>query len=246
MGNPSAIRPRPFAKPPKDSRPKSATICVSLATGSSSPSNTTKRPWNKLEVTNLVPPSSLSGWMLSSSPASALRVCILPLLSPTSPPPPPMARRKSKISNVEVKTPSQPIYEVNLVSKADVPRVSNRWATNQLIEEALNLILRSEIQYGFENSQKERINLQSTMVKSQQQKESVRRSPEFQRCQQMEQEGRKLTNVCEFSRHQAASIDEIKAEIQFPHYITRSGLFCKAADIVKFVFLGQMWEEESS
>ena len=30
------------------------------------------------------------------------------------------------ISNVEVKTPSQPIYEVKLVSKADVPRVSNR------------------------------------------------------------------------------------------------------------------------
>ena len=126
------------------------------------------------------------------------------------------------------------------------PFFSYSWATNQLIEEALNLILRSEIQYGFENSQKERINLESTMIKSQQQIESVRKSPEFQRCQQMEQEGRKLTNVCEFSRHQAASIDEIKAEIQFPQYITRSGLFYKAADIVKFVFLGQMWEEESS
>ena len=31
--------------------------------------------------------------------------------------------------------------------------------------------------------------------------------------------GLKLTSVCEFIRHQAASIDELRAEIAFPEYM---------------------------
>ena len=52
--------------------------------------------------------------------------------------------------------------------------------------------------------------MKSLLVKSEQQKEAVRTSPEFLRCTQEEQLERPLVDVCELVRHQAASVDEVK------------------------------------
>ena len=52
--------------------------------------------------------------------------------------------------------------------------------------------------------------MKSLLVKSEQQKEAVRTSPEFLRCTQEEQLERPLVHVCELVRHQAASVDEVK------------------------------------
>ena len=51
--------------------------------------------------------------------------------------------------------------------------------------------------------------MKSLLVKSEQQKEAVRTSPEFLRCTQEEQLERPLVDVCELVRHQAASVDEV-------------------------------------
>ena len=51
--------------------------------------------------------------------------------------------------------------------------------------------------------------MKSLLVKSEQQKEAVRTSPEFLRCTQEEQLERPLADVCELVRHQAASVDEV-------------------------------------
>ena len=54
--------------------------------------------------------------------------------------------------------------------------------------------------------------MKSLLVKSEQQKEAVRTSPEFLRCTQEEQLERPLADVCELARHQAASVDEVNTK----------------------------------
>jgi len=152
----------------------------------------------------------------------------------------------SMVSNIEVKAVTSPIYEVKLVSKVEVPRVNNRWNTERLIEEAIQLVLNGQIQFGFETEQKQIIELKSTILKSQEQMRSVKLSPEYLRCKEQELEGKVLSNVCEYTRHQAASVDKLEAEIKFPTFFTRSPIFYKAGDLIRSIFLGQMWHEEST
>nr|ADD73551.1 vitellogenin 1 [Paracyclopina nana] len=151
------------------------------------------------------------------------------------------------MSNVEVKASESPVYEIKLLTTAQVPRVNNRWNSNQILEEALQLILNGKIEYGFETeSSKKVIQLKSMMSKSEEQKESVKKSPEYKRCSEEEQSGKRLSDVCEYTRHQSASIDEIKAEVQFPESIVRCPYFNKLGELIKSLFMGQMWEERTS
>jgi hypothetical protein len=150
------------------------------------------------------------------------------------------------VSNVEVKTSESPVYEVKFVSRAELPRVNNRWNKEKLLEEALNLVLNGQVKYGYENSQMEKIEVKSELVKSQEQKESVRQSPEWKRCSEEEQKGNKLAHICEKSRHQAASVDEVKAELNFPRSVVSHPYFYKVGEFIKSYFLTQLWQEESS
>merc|ERR550519_488702 len=64
----------------------------------------------------------------------------------------------------------------------------------------------------------ESIRIRGLLIKSEQQIESVRNSPEFLRCTQEEQLGRPFADVCEVVRHQAASVDEVRTELVIPAY----------------------------
>merc|ERR1719219_1485808 len=55
-----------------------------------------------------------------------------------------------------------------------------------------------------------------------------------------------LTNVCEFTRHQAASIDEMKTELTFPRSVAHPPVFYRIGEVIKSYFVAQMWVEESS
>jgi hypothetical protein len=150
------------------------------------------------------------------------------------------------VSNVEVKPSESPVYEVKFVSRAELPRVNNRWNKDSLLEEALNLVLNGQVEYGYENTQMDKIEVKSQLVKSQEQKESVRRSPEWKRCSEEEQNGKKLADICEKSRHQAASVDEVRAELSLPRSIVSHPYFYKFSELIKSYFLTQLRETESS
>ena len=47
------------------------------------------------------------------------------------------------------------------------------------------------------------------MIKSPEQIQAVRNSPEFLRCTEQIKLGQPLSHVCEITRHQATSIDEV-------------------------------------
>ena len=96
------------------------------------------------------------------------------------------------VSSVEVKTPVAPVYEIKvcnnfiffetkqkllfsfinvsyfkLETTAEIPRVNNRWNNEQLLQQALQLILNGQVEYGYVNKAREIIKLKSTMIKSQ-------------------------------------------------------------------------------
>ena len=78
-----------------------------------------------------------------------------------------------------------------------------------MLEQALQVVLNGQVELGFVNQAKEIISMETLLTKTEQQKESVRTSPEFLRCTQEEQLDRPLSEVCDFVRHQAASVDEV-------------------------------------
>ena len=92
--------------------------------------------------------------------------------------------------------------------------------------QALQVIINGQVEFGFVNTAKDTIKLNSLMVKSEQQQESVRTSPEFLRCAQQEQLGYPLSPICELARHQASAIDEVNFQIFFHAIILKIYIFC--------------------
>lgn len=150
------------------------------------------------------------------------------------------------VSNVEVKTSQSPVYEVKVISKAEIPRVNNRWNREQLLQQLLKLVLNAEVEYGYESRTKETVKINSEMIKSEAQIKSVRGSPEYRRCDREEQEGQRLANVCEFARHQAASIDQVMTEIHLPKSLYKYPVMVRIGQFIRAYFVGQMYETESS
>merc|ERR1712147_166499 len=77
------------------------------------------------------------------------------------------------VSSIEIKTPIAPIYEIKLETTAEIPRVNNRWNTEELLQQALQLILNGQVEYGYVNKAREVIKLKSTMIKSPEQIQAV-------------------------------------------------------------------------
>ena len=84
-----------------------------------------------------------------------------------------------------------------------------------MLQQGLQVILNGEVELGFKTGTKESIRMKSLLLKTEQQTESVRNSPEFLRCTQEEHLGRPFADVCESIRHQAASVDEVSNKMIF-------------------------------
>jgi hypothetical protein len=150
------------------------------------------------------------------------------------------------VSSIEVKTPIAPVYEIKLETTAEIPRVNNRWNNEQLLQQALQLILNGQIEYGYVNKAREVIKLKSTMIKSPEQIQAVRNSPEFLRCTEQIKLGQPLSHVCEITRHQATSIDEIRSELIIPTYLTKYSIIPNVAGMVKSLLIGNLIEHPSN
>ena len=129
---------------------------------------------------------------------------------------------------------------------AEIPRVNNRWNNEQLLQEALQLILNGQVEYGYVNKAREIIKLKSTMIKSPEQIQAVRNSPEFLRCTEQIKLGQLLSHVCEITRHQATSIDEIRSELIIPTYLTKYSIIPNVAGMVKSLLIGNLIEHPSN
>ena len=129
---------------------------------------------------------------------------------------------------------------------AEIPHVNNRWNNEQLLQQALQLILNGQVEYGYVNKAREVIKLKSTMIKSPEQIQAVRNSPEFLRCTEQVKLGLPLSHVCEITRHQATSIDEIRSELIIPTYLTKYSIIPNVAGMVKSLLIGNLIEHPSN
>ena len=111
------------------------------------------------------------------------------------------------IKNLSSKCHTQPKKKINHNGNQNKVIISFQ---EQLLQQALQVVLNGHVEFGYVSNPKEIIRMKSLLVKSEQQKEAVRTSPEFLRCTQEEQLERPLVDVCELVRHQAASVDEVK------------------------------------
>merc|ERR1719219_2192866 len=150
------------------------------------------------------------------------------------------------VTHVELLAPFIPAYEVKLVSSAEVPRVNILRNKEQLLQQALEVILNGQVEFGHVNEAKEFIKMKTLIVKTEQQKESVRTSPEFLHCTQEEQLEHPLAEHCELVRHQAASVDEVRTEMVIPAFLRRLPVFDlivpNIANVVKTLFVGHLIE----
>jgi len=151
------------------------------------------------------------------------------------------------VSHVELKTPVMPeAYEVKLISRAELPRVNVLLNKEQLLQQALQVVLNGEVEFGQASKAKEIIKMKSLLIKSEQQKQSVRASPEYLRCIQEEQLEHPLSAECELVRHQAASVDEIRTELVIPSYLVESRIYqlivSNVANVAKTMVIGHMIE----
>jgi len=150
------------------------------------------------------------------------------------------------VTHVELLAPFIPHYEIKMTSAAEIPRVNILRNKERLLQHALEVVLNGQVEFGRVREAKEIIKMKTLMVKTEQQKESVRTSPEFLRCTQEERLEHPLAEVCELVRHQAASVDEVRTEMIIPAFLRRLPIFDlivpNVANVVKTLFIGQVIE----
>merc|ERR1711973_291965 len=73
------------------------------------------------------------------------------------------------VSNIHVKTPATPVYEIEFLSTAEIPRVNMLRNKEQLLQQALQVVLNGNVEFGFKAGTKESISIRNLLVKSEQQ-----------------------------------------------------------------------------
>ena len=130
-------------------------------------------------------------------------------------------------------------YEVSVEGKVVLPRISNRWATKQLLEEELKMEVEGKIKAGRKDNLKE-VSFKTIMEKSEEQKESIRKSPEYLKCSEHEQQDNILSSTCMKVRHQAASTDKTTLIVELPKELDQEPAVLKIEEYIKAYFISQI------
>merc|ERR1712168_727771 len=60
------------------------------------------------------------------------------------------------VSNIHIKTPAIPVYEIQLLSTAEIPHVNMLRNKEKLLQQALQVLLNGNVEFGFKAGAKER------------------------------------------------------------------------------------------
>jgi len=151
-------------------------------------------------------------------------------------------------SEILIKTPTAPVYEIGLLSLVEIPRVNILKNKEQLLQQALEVIIDGRAELGYMTKKPVIVEMRTILAKSQQQIESVRTSPEFLRCTQEEQHGRPFAEDCEIIRHQSASVDEIRTDLVIPAVLRNNpqirAIVPNIVNVLKTLFVGHLIETQ--
>ncbi len=136
-------------------------------------------------------------------------------------------------------------YEAAYEVKVVYPKINHRWNTKQLLEEELKMELEGKVRYGHKENLRE-IEFKSVMEKSEEQRQAVKKSPEFAKCSEHEQQNTLLSPTCMKVRHQAASIDKVYLTIELPEHVNQQPALLKLEEFVKSYFVSQLSVQRES
>jgi hypothetical protein len=143
-------------------------------------------------------------------------------------------------AGAEVQLPEKSAqYEASYEVKVVYPKINHRWNTKQLLEEELKMELEGKVRYGHKENLRE-IVFKSVMEKSEEQRQAVRKSPEFQKCSEHEQQNTILSPTCMKVRHQSASIDKVYLTIELPEQVSQQPSLLKLEEYIKSFFVSQL------
>ena len=146
----------------------------------------------------------------------------------------------------EVEVPHKSFeYKASVETKVVRPQVNHRWNTKQLLEDEIKMEIEGKIKYGRKDNQKE-VSFRSILEKSEQQKQSIRSSPEYQRCTEHEQENKILSTTCMKVRHQSASMDKVSLTVELPKELKECTAVVRLEQVIKAYFLGQVSVHQDS
>jgi len=131
------------------------------------------------------------------------------------------------------------IYEVAFEAKAKLPQINHRWNTEKLVEEELKVEVDGKLKYGRKDQTRE-VKFQTLIEKTEDQKKSVKQSPEWAKCLEQEQKNMVLAPVCMKVRNQASAIDKAVLKIQFPNRLDKNCPLHRMEDLIKAYFMAQL------
>lgn len=130
-------------------------------------------------------------------------------------------------------------YEVAFEAKAKLPQINHRWNTEKLVEEELKIEVDGKLKYGRKDQLRE-VKFQTVVEKTEDQKKSVKQSPEWVKCLEQEQKNMVLAPVCMKVRNQASAIDKAVLKIQFPQRLDKDCALHRIEDLIKAYFISQV------
>merc|ERR1719147_207137 len=146
-----------------------------------------------------------------------------------------------------VKTPhSQLPYEVELSALRMLERPSSEWDIDAIMREAIGTKINVRAQFGRRQERQEIVQLDIQAERSSEQKQFVRNSEFFKRCESDLARNWQLSQSCKKARHHAASLDEIKAEVALPKVVARSPVTATVVGMAQATLLPYLYIEESN
>jgi hypothetical protein len=153
--------------------------------------------------------------------------------------------RVKSLGRVAVKIPQTEEYIVEAEVETKTPEIKTKWNLDQLLSDDVKLESVCEVRYGFKSqpeSRRGKASAEVILTKTESQKQSVLRSPEYVRCVQEEGQGKKLSPICEKVRHQAVSADKLVLKVKVPKTWTRSSIPKSIESLVKSYFITSLTE----
>ena len=147
---------------------------------------------------------------------------------------------------VALKTPAlRKPMDFEIQANGKVVRPSSRWSREEILDQDLTSEVEIKGELGLRGEMKQRIGATISALRSEEQKERVRESREYERCSRDESEGRKLSKSCKQTREEAASLDKVRAKLSLPRDIAENRFTEMATEITKFVYLPYITSQKS-
>jgi hypothetical protein len=117
--------------------------------------------------------------------------------------------------DAKIPTIDSPLF-VEAEIDAKLPELKSKWSKEQILSDDLSLKTLVTVHFGLKSQPKntmKKVEIELIGSKTESQNQAVRNSPEYSQCVQQEGEGRPLSPVCEYVRHQAASLDKFVMKV---------------------------------